>query len=152
MKDQKQNVQQLAAEMYLSKRDRAAAEIAVRSGTPYEHENVSDQKAYELFWQRDPDADEQRAWMEAAALVQSGKLEPDRLAARVIEKVYPARIAVVEGGGRTDLKAQAAFARKMVERKNRETEGAASPSAAEPSTPEQEAPAVASGPESVGGY
>lgn len=152
MKDQKANVQQLAAEMYLSKRDRAAAEIAARAGTPYEHESVSDQKAYELFWQRDPDADEQRAWMEAAALVQSGKLEPDRLAARVVEKVYPARIAVVEGGGRTDLKAQTAFARRMVERHEREMNGGAAPPIAEPSLPEQEAPAMSNGPESVGGY
>lgn len=112
----------MAAEMYLRKRDAAAREIASRAGTPYGSESVSDQRAYELFWQRDPEADEQRAWMEGVAAVQAGKLPADRLAVFVVEKVYPARLAVVEGDGRTDLKAQAAFIKRMVERKQREDE------------------------------
>lgn len=146
MKDDKANIQRMAAEMYLAKRDRSAAEIAARTGTPYEHENVSDQKAYELYWQRDPDVDEQRAWTEAAALVQAGKLEPNRLAARVVEQVYPARIAVTEGGGRTDLKQQAAFAKRMVERKNRETGGDASTESTEPAPDNESVPEADSAP------
>lgn len=123
-------VQQLAAEMYLEKRDKYAREVAARNGTPYEHETVSDQRAYELFYQRDPEVDEQRAWITASQLVAAGKLEKQRLVSYVVEKVYPARIAVTEGDGRTDLKSQTAFVNRMVARRAREQQSPQTPAPA----------------------
>lgn len=116
----KKTVQTMAAELYIAKRDSAAREIAAQAGVPYGSESISDEDAYRRFYLRDTDVDEQRTWAEAAAAVAAGKLPADRLVSYVVEKVYPNRIAVTQGGGRTDLKAQTAFVERMNARRRRD--------------------------------
>ena len=125
MPQERPTVQQLAAEKYITKRETYAREIAARQGVPYGSEQIGDDRAYELFYRMAPEAQadptyEQRMWLEAAAAVAAGALDPTKVTSYVVEKVYPDRIAVTEGGGRLSLKQKTDFVNRMVKRRQRE--------------------------------